>query len=139
MVSSTSNDRASRSWLRLTFFVLAMLSLAVTPLDSKFRLANKTCEVRPALTMLLPSLFNPKHILAFAVLAAIASLGMQRRPALRAWLLVMLLSAVIEIEQLFFVSGHCRVRDLLPNLVAATVGVGVAHAVRFVRRRGAAH
>lgn len=121
--------------LRLAFVTLAGLSLAVTPFESKFRRADKTCEVSPQLDMLLPSLLNLRHILAFSVLAALASLSFRRRPALTAWLLIVVLSASIEIEQLYFTNGHCRVRDLLPNVVAATLGVGIAHGIRVVRRR----
>jgi VanZ family protein len=124
-------------WLRVAFVMSAGLALAVTPFESKFERANKTCELRPQLDMLLPSLLNPRHILAFSVLAALASVSLERRPGLTAWLLVLVLSASIEIEQLYFVSGHCRVRDLLPNIVAATLGISVARGIRVLRQRHA--
>lgn len=89
--------------------------------------------------MLLPSLLNVRHLLAFSVLAALASLSFPRRSALTAWLVVLALSASIELEQLFFASGHCRIRDLLPNLVAATLGVCIAHGIRVARQRRAEH
>lgn len=127
------------TWLRAAFVTLAVLSLSITPLQSKFQRADKTCEVRPQLDMLLPSLLNLRHLLAFSVLAALASLSFRRRPALTAWLVVLFLSALIELEQLYLTSGHCRVRDLLPNIVAATLGVCIAHGIRVARQRRAQH
>jgi VanZ family protein len=93
------------------------------------------------LDTLLPSLLNVRHLLAFSVLAALASLSFQRRSALTAWLIVLALSASasFELEQLFFASGHCRIRDLLPNIMAATLGICIAHGIRVVRQRRAQH
>jgi VanZ family protein len=125
--------------LRLAFVTLAGLSLVVTPFESKFRRANKTCEVSPQLDMLLPSLLNLRHIVAFTVLAVLASLSFRRRPTPTAWLLVVVLSASIEFEQLYFTDGHCRVRDLLPNMVAATLGVSIAHGIRVLHQRRSQH
>jgi hypothetical protein len=52
--------------------------------------------------------------------------------------LVLLLTGLIEIEQMLFADGHCRLRNMLPNLTAIAIGVGAAFAVaRLVRRRTA--
>lgn len=128
--------KRSELWLRAGFAMAAALVLAVTPIASHFQRADKTCEFMPQADLLLTSLMNLRHLLAFSVLAALASLSLQRRPALTAWLLVLALSASIEVEQLYLVSGHCRIRDLLPNVVAATLGVSIAHGIRvFAARR----
>jgi hypothetical protein len=41
-----------RRWMTAAFVTLAGLALAVTPLESEFQRAHKTCEVRPQLDML---------------------------------------------------------------------------------------
>jgi|GEM_PF-5357089 len=106
----------------------------VTPVQSRFHRADKTIEVRPQLDRRLPSRLNLRHLLAFSVLAALASPSFQRRSAFTAWLVVLVLSATfeLELEQLYFAGGHCPIRDLLPNIVAATLGVSIAHGIRVV-------
>jgi hypothetical protein len=124
-----------RQIARWVFLVLVTLTLLATPLRSSFRWrATFYCEGGAPIERWLAGLLNLAHFTAYGVLMLVGAFVFHERPLAKAGALVLALSAVVELEQAVFTVGHCRVRDLLPNLMAISL-VGVGYwAIKHVTR-----
>ena len=76
------------------------------------------------------TLANYKHIISFCVLFILASQCFRHGALWKSAVVVLLLSAAVEAEQAIFLDGHCRVRDMLPNLIAVGVGILIVISAR---------
>jgi hypothetical protein len=116
-----------------------VLAVLYTPFDSNFRMADKPCELWTSTEMVQRSVLNARHLVSYGILFLLGALSFRRHSLLKSASLVLVLSAGVELEQSYFVSGHCRARDLLPNLigvaVAAFIYLGVAAIWRVWARR----
>jgi VanZ family protein len=55
-------------------------------------------------------------------------------PLLKTVPIVLLLSAVVEVQQAYFARGHCRVRDMLPNMIGIALGIALHRSILAVRK-----
>lgn len=103
-------------WFPLT--ILAAMAFMFEPLRSGFVFANQSCELITDWETIRNSVSNPRHVIAYGILMLVAAATLRQNPILKAAIGVFLFSALLEIEQSFFVTGHCRSWDLIPNLLA---------------------
>ena len=132
---STRKSLTLEASLRSIFVVLSVAAIAYTPVASEFVTASKGCEVIPPAGVIVRTLANYKHIISFCILFILASQCFRHGAIWKSAVVVLLLSAVVEAEQAFFLEGHCRVRDLLPNLIAVGFGALIVSSVRFATGR----
>lgn len=129
---------ASMFRVRFAYVAFVVLGVLWMPARAGFHLAPRACETAMSLDLALFSLTNYKHIVLFAIFA-IMTLA-QFAPGDR-WRFVKLalialgMTIVVEGEQGLFGSGHCRVRDLVPNTAGVVAGAGLIETVRAIRRR----
>jgi hypothetical protein len=125
--------RRIASWV---FCVLTALTLLATPLRSSFHLRSGfVCEADAPLERWVAGALNWAHLISYGVLMLAGNVAFREHRVAKAGALVFALSAVVELEQAVFTVGHCRVRDLLPNLFAvALVGAGMILFPRAARR-----
>lgn len=109
-------------WLPLS--VLVLLALAFEPLRSGFELANQACEFVTTWERVVGSLFNLRHIIGYGSICLAALVTLQNVRPLKVAVATFVFSVVMELQQSFFITGHCRAWDLVPNLVA--VGLALA-------------
>ncbi len=121
--------------LRSILIALSAAAVVYTPIASDFVTAHKGCEVIPPEGVIVRTLANFKHIISFCILFILASQCFRRGAFWKSAVVVLLISAFVEVEQAFFLEGHCRVRDMLPNLVAVGVGILIVSSVRFAAGR----
>ena len=115
--------RQSARWV---FLVLVTLALLATPLRSRFHWrAAVFCEAAAPIERWLAGVLNSAHFIGYGALMLVGAFVFHERPLAKAGALVFALSALVELEQAVFTVGHCRVRDLLPNLMVISL-VGVA-------------
>lgn len=121
------------------FAALSLAALSFTPISAGFTLRTEfSCELLPSWQLAVASLANPRHLLSFSVLTVVAVWAFGTRNLWVAALVVLVLTGLVEFEQMLFADGHCRLRNMLPNLAAIAMGVAVALAIaRLVRRRAA--
>ena len=106
---------------------LAIVALVFEPIRSKLSLANQSCELVFSFHALLSAIFNFRHILFYGLLSLIAVIQFRDISVWKLCLSVLLFSALIEYEQSFFNTGHCRLRDLVPNML------GIASSVLIIK------
>jgi hypothetical protein len=110
---------------------LIALTLSATPLRSGFHLrAGLVCEIGAPSEQWVAGILNWGHFISYGVLVVVGSLAPRERPLARTGALVFALSAAVELEQAVFTVGHCRVRDLLPNLLAIVLAAAACWAIR---------
>jgi hypothetical protein len=110
---------------------LCTLALFATPWRSRFSVrADAVCELRAPLALWASGAANLQHLLTYGILAILAAFVFRRQPLLTAVILVLGVSAVVELQQAIFTAGHCRLRDMLPNLLAVGLGTGVWASMR---------
>jgi hypothetical protein len=101
---------------------LIALTLSVTPLRSSFHVrAGVLCEVGAPIQRWLAGILNWGHLVAYGILMVVGSLAFGTRRLGRAGTIVLAVSVAVELEEAVFTVGHCRARDLLPNLLAVSL------------------
>jgi hypothetical protein len=104
---------------RWAFLALIALTLLATPLRSSLHVrAAFVCELGAPMERWLAGVLNWGHFISYSVLVVVGNLAFRGRPLARVGAFVFALSAAVELEQAVFTVGHCRIRDLLPNLLA---------------------
>jgi hypothetical protein len=103
----------------IPFLLVVALALFKVPADSHFMLAGSFhCEILPDVINLKRIFLNIPHLAAFFSLSLIALASLRKHRYLYAAGGVFLVSLLIELEQLFFVTGNCQAHDLVPNITA---------------------
>jgi hypothetical protein len=122
-------------WLPWALFVvLSCAALAFTPISAGFALRPAfECEVLSRWQLWIDALANVRHLTSFAVLTVVAAWAFRRRGLWLAAATVLAITVVVELEQMVFADGHCRLHNLLPNVIA--IGVAVALVVAHLLRR----
>jgi O-antigen ligase len=112
--------------LRGAFIIASIAALAVTPIQAGFALREAlSCELTPALHEWIPSIANVRHLVAYTILTILAVLSLRGRPLWQPVAIVLALTIGVEIEQAIFADGHCRLRDMLPNVIALAMGAAI--------------
>lgn len=131
----TRGRRARHRLAVLLVLAMSALVLFETPSRSHFTLrAHTVCELAAPVGLWVVGVANPQHLLSYGIFAVLAAFAFRRRPLRSAALLVLAFSAVVELEQAIFTVGHCRLRDMLPNVLAAGLATGVTAGLRHLRR-----
>jgi glycopeptide antibiotics resistance protein len=99
--------------------------LLTTPFAAGFTTRPFSCDLGPSPDW-VETIFNLKHILVYGVLATIAFLAFRKQPVWVPILVVLITTAGVELTQAFFNDGHCRVRDMIPNVIAIGLGWSLA-------------
>ena len=114
--------RPSR-WAYFTFVALGVLFF---PARVGFHFHPQPCECALSVPLALFSLTNYGHLVRFTIFFLMTSAQM-RSALLRTQLLlatgaVMAMGIYVELAEGFTGEGHCRLRDLVPDLAGAIVG-----------------
>ena len=114
--------RPSR-WAYFTFVALGVLFF---PARVGFHFHPQPCECALSVPLALFSLTNYGHLVRFTIFFLMTSAQM-RGARLRTQLLlatgaVMAMGIYVELAEGFTGEGHCRLRDLVPDLAGAIVG-----------------
>lgn len=137
-IAPSNNVPTQQRALTALFVVLALAVLLVTPIAAGFDMRPFACDFGPSANW-LKTIVNLKHLISYGVLAAVAFLAFRDRPILVPILTVLAVTAGVEVTQAIFNDGHCRAVDMIPNLIAISVGWALAGAAeRLLRRRSRA-
>lgn len=109
-------------WAYVTFVVLGLLYF---PVSVGFRLNPHPCELIPDLALALFSLTNYAHIVLF-VLFFLMTIAQFRKYTWStfAWAAFagIVMGALVELAEGVSGSGHCRLRDLIPDTAGILLG-----------------
>lgn len=110
--------------VRWAYIGYVLTGVAAIPARTGFRLVTPRCETVPTLQYAAISLTNYAHIILFAIffLITLAQFRVKNARAF-AWsfLAVIIMGLIIELEQGATRSGHCRMRDLIPDAAGAAI------------------
>lgn len=126
-----------RAALKIVFAVAATLALGYTPLKSAGLLRpTASCELSAPLELWWSGLQNSRHVISYGVLCLLAVACFAKQRVAKAAATVLVISALVELEQAFLAEGHCRIRDMLPNLLAVCLAslLWLAFSRRLLRR-----
>ncbi len=125
-----------RTALVVLLSVATLAALLATPVASGWVFRPFSCDLGGSPDW-LATLLNLRHLVSFGILAAIAFLTFRGQPIWIPILLLLAVTAAVEIEEAIFASGHCRARDMLPDLIAIAGGWFIAWAVGRTRWKSA--
>ncbi len=113
---------------RWAYFTFVLLGLLFFPARVGFHFHPQPCDCALSVSLALFSLTNYGHVWRFAIFFLMTSA--QVRGRLRNQLLVALGAVVamgiyVELAEGLTGEGHCRVRDLVPDLAGAALGAVV--------------
>ena len=123
-----------RTILLVALMLAGLAALLATPVASGWSLRAFACDFGGSPDW-LATIVNLRHLVSFGILATLAFLVLQGRPAWMPVVLLIAITAAVEIEEAVFASGHCRLRDMLPDLIAIGLGWLVAWALLRTFRR----
>lgn len=109
-------------WAYASYVAFAVTFL---PARAGFQLGPFACETAVSVSSALFSLQNWKHIVLSAMVAMMTVVQFRERRAAAAGTAVAVtvaLGLIAELEQGAFGQGHCRMRDLVPDLAGALLG-----------------
>lgn len=110
---------------RWAYALFVLLSLAYIPARTGFQLQTPQCEGVPSLGLALFSLTNYAHIVLFSVffLMTVMQFPVRNGTALGwAALATLVMGALVELAEGATRTGHCRLRDLVPDTAGAALG-----------------
>lgn len=112
----------------IVWFFLAVAAFVVlyTPIDAGFVVREPFCDFgsSPDWT---GTILNLKHLVFYGLLALLAFLALKGQPIWVPAVIVLAITGFAELEQSVFTSGHCRLRDMVPNILALFLGGLAAH------------
>jgi hypothetical protein len=118
----------------VTCMLSTLIALGYTPFNSGGSLRDVVaCELSAPFSAWWTGISNVRHIIAYGVLCVLATACFVKHRLAKAVGGVLVISMLVESEQAFFTHGHCRVRDMLPNLLAVCIAVLLWTAVSFAR------
>lgn len=123
----------SRSVLRATFILLSLAVMAATPIAAGFSMRDFTCDLGPSPDW-AATILNFRHVVSYGILAAIAFLAFADRPVWVPIVVTLMVTAGAELTEAVFASGHCRLRDMIPNVLAVGAGWLLARGIRRVQQ-----
>jgi len=111
---------------RWAYFTFVALGLLFFPAHVGFHFHPRPCECALNLPLALFSLTNYKHIALFAIFFLMTSAQVRGRRSriqiLVASGAVLAMGVYVELAEGLTGQGHCRLRDLVPDLAGAVVG-----------------
>ena len=119
----------------LPFLVLAIFVVFGVLAESKGQFAYTGCALTPSFELLGQSLNNYRHIAAYGVLFLSCVWSYEKHSIIKAAALVLAFSFLMEIVQISFHEGHCRIRDMLPNFIGVLWAAIVYKLIGFAFKR----
>jgi hypothetical protein len=122
-------------WAYVTFVLLGLLYF---PASVGFRLNPKPCELVPNIPLAVHSLTNYRHIVLFVLffLMTSAQFRMTRwRGYAWAALACIVMGLLVEAAQGITGTGHCRLRDSIPDFAGVVLGAGIVFLWNKMRAR----
>jgi len=120
-------------WAYVTFVLLGLLYF---PVSVGFRLNPQPCTLIPSIPLAIHSLTNYRHIVLFVLFFLMTS-AQFRMSNWRgyAWAAVACLAMglLVELAQGISGTGHCRMRDLIPDAAGIVLGAGIVFLWNTVR------
>ena len=110
---------------------LTVAALLATPISAGFALRPFACDLGPSPDW-FATILNLRHIVSFGILSCVAFIAFRGQPLWVPLLFGIAVTGLVEIEQGIFLSGHCRARDMIPDLIA--IALGWAGAAMIKRR-----
>jgi hypothetical protein len=114
-----------KRWALIGLIALVIVSF---PVRSNFSLLYRPCEVGFDWSLAVYSLHNFNNLILFFAffLMVAAQLPMQRpRHFVVAIGMTVAMGVIVEVSETMWGRGNCRVRDLIPDVLGALIGVGV--------------
>lgn len=108
--------------LRGALALVAIAALAITPFQAALTTRTFTCDLGLDAVDWIEGLANPRHLIAYAIISALAVLALPNLPLWQRVGVALLIALGVELEQSVFADGHCRLRDMLPNFIAVIAG-----------------
>ncbi len=109
--------------LGILILIYALLILLYTPLQSNFlmHIGEPNFKITPLAISI--SLINTLHIIGYGIMALLFLhyLSGVKVNFWKIFVIVFIYSIFIEVSQIFFVEGHCRLRDLIPNIMGIII------------------
>jgi hypothetical protein len=112
-------------WAYVTFVVLGLLYF---PASVGFRLNPQPCELIPNIPLALYSLTNYAHIVLFVLFFLMTSAQFRMSQwSGYAWATVacIVMGILVEAAEGTSGTGHCRLRDLIPDAAGVALGAGI--------------
>lgn len=119
-----------RAVLIVVFMLATLAALAATPVGAGFGLRSFVCDFGSPSDW-VATIVNPRHLVLFGILATLAFLVFRGQPI---WIPIIFMIGVtggVEIEEGIFNFGRCKMRDMIPDMVA--IGIGWVLAALIVR------
>jgi hypothetical protein len=124
--------------MRWAYFTFVALGLLYFPARVGFHFHPKPCECSASLPLALFSLTNYKHIVLFTIFFLMTSAqlrgGRFRTQLLVALGAVMAMGIYVELAEGFTGEGHCRLRDIVPDLAGALLGASALMVWNLARK-----
>jgi hypothetical protein len=134
----TGDDVILNVW-RIVSLASVLVVLMATPYLADFGFRAFDCEVIPPRGVWPQTIFNVRHLISYAALLLLARFAFPQAGLSLIAACILALSMLVELEQALFQHGHCRLRDMVPNVVGVSCALAILGMGRwFVRRRGAA-
>jgi hypothetical protein len=114
--------------IRWAYIAFVLVALLYFPAHVGFHLQPRPCELVFDARLAAFSLTNYAHIILFALFFILSSVhasmsGMHRSGALRfAAIATIVVGALVELAEGVTGSGHCRLRDLIPDSAGILIG-----------------
>ena len=124
-----------RRWAYVTFVLLGLLYF---PASAGFRLNPQPCELIPNIALAVYSLTNYAHIVLFVLFFLMTSAQFRMSQwSGYAWaaLACIAMGILVEVAEGISGSGHCRLRDLIPDAAGIGFGSGIVYLWNRMRRR----
>ena len=123
---------------RWAYIIYVVLGLLYFPASVGFRLNPQPCELIPNLALATYSLTNYAHIVLFVwfFLMTSAQFRMSQWSGY-AWAAgaCLAMAILVEVAEGITGSGHCRLRDLIPDAAGIVLGSGIVSLWNRMRRR----
>jgi hypothetical protein len=113
----------------IAFWISAVLVLLSTPVAAGFQLRSVFCDFGPSPDW-AATILNWKHVIAYGALSALGFVALRDRPFWQGALTLLAIMAGAELTQAIFADGNCRLRDMLPNIIAVGAGAAVVSIFR---------
>ena len=123
---------------RWTYAIVFPLSLLYFPIQSNFRLQPVQCEWTFGPALAVHSLTNVAHTVLFAIFFALtwAQFRGAKRRMLWSFALSFVMGFAVEIAEGITRIHHCRMRDLIPDMVGAAAAAVILLVALRVAARG---
>lgn len=132
--NTASHTTAQAPWRWVPLVLLAGSAVAFEPIRSGFTLADQSCELTAGLQRVVGGIVNPKHLIGYGLIFVAATFALGRGRLASAAIGTFIFSALLEVEQTYFTTGHCRARDLIPNIIGIALAALLLRMVGFGRR-----